>query len=536
MRVAVIGGGPSGLVTLKYLLEAHKFFPVEPIEARLFEATDAIGGTFQQRTYEDAEMVSSKQLTTFSDFRIKDPAAPDFLITKDYVEYLEDYCDHFQLRACISLSTRVLEVGRQYKGSGHEIRFQKEEGNVEIWSCDAVAVCSGLHVDPNIPHVPGIENVPSLMHSSRFKGREQFGIDKTVMILGAGETGMDVAHLAVTGQTRHVILCHKNGFFCAPKRVPDPVLFGQVIPNKPLNIPVDVSSASLFDTMYAHPVLRDGPMLWTYYDCFSSGMDQWIGGIPKEKFHVSKIFFNKSNKAMPYISAPWRKYNWIQKLRSRIMQLPLLDTGDRHIDLAPWPEKFDDNGVVHFMDSGRAEAQKMRKLIIKPDVVILATGYKQNFPFLAPDYPQPENANVRRIWQSGDETVGFIGFVRPSLGAIPPLSEFQAQLWIQALLHQIPHPLTQETHYRLLTDSDRRIQYGVDHEAYAYQLALDCGSATSFINVLSYGWKVATVWALGANFNVKFRLTGPWRLDGAAEVMKEELWPTITRRGGFFGM
>ena len=120
-------------------------------------------------------------------------------------------------------------------------------------------------------------------------------------------------------------------------------------------------------------------------------------------------------------------------------------------------------------------------------------------------------------------------------GAIPPLSEFQAQLWIQALLHRIPHPLRQETHYRLLTDSDRRIQYGVDHEAYAYQLALDCGSATIFLDALSYGWKTALVWALGANFNVKFRLTGPWRQSDAAEIMKEELWPTITRRGGFFG-
>jgi dimethylaniline monooxygenase (N-oxide forming) len=56
MRVAVIGGGPSGLVTLKYLVTAHQFQQVEPIEARLYEAEASIGGTFRYRVYEDAEV------------------------------------------------------------------------------------------------------------------------------------------------------------------------------------------------------------------------------------------------------------------------------------------------------------------------------------------------------------------------------------------------------------------------------------------------------------------------------------------------
>jgi dimethylaniline monooxygenase (N-oxide forming) len=60
MNVAVVGGGPSGLVTLKYLITVHTFLPIEPIEARLFESEAQIGGTFRYRAHEDAEVRCSR--------------------------------------------------------------------------------------------------------------------------------------------------------------------------------------------------------------------------------------------------------------------------------------------------------------------------------------------------------------------------------------------------------------------------------------------------------------------------------------------
>lgn len=56
MKVAVLGGGPAGLVTLKFLTKAHEYFPIPAIEAQLFEAEAEIGGTFVYRVYEDAEV------------------------------------------------------------------------------------------------------------------------------------------------------------------------------------------------------------------------------------------------------------------------------------------------------------------------------------------------------------------------------------------------------------------------------------------------------------------------------------------------
>lgn len=56
MRVAIIGGGPSGLVTLKYLKSAHLYLGCEAVEIRLFDSAHKIAGTFAARTYENAEV------------------------------------------------------------------------------------------------------------------------------------------------------------------------------------------------------------------------------------------------------------------------------------------------------------------------------------------------------------------------------------------------------------------------------------------------------------------------------------------------
>ncbi|KAF1732456.1 hypothetical protein CRV24_006344 [Beauveria bassiana] len=360
----------------------------------------------------------------------------------------------------------------------------------------------------NLPYISGISNTPMVIHSSQFKSRQLFDGCRLVMVVGCGETGADVAYLAATHlEINRVVLCHSYGFHFAPKP----------------GIPVDVSRTNLFDTAYVHRILRqkDG-WLWEYYRLYiaallwlssgtTAGMDQWA------------VFFNKSMKVCPYISLPYRpqvpgRRLWLYALRSALVQTPVEDTNGRYVDLAPWPLQVQPSGFVEFVDNGRPEYQKMKERQARPDMMVLCTGYKQSFPFLDrqsnPPYATPDTANIRRIWERSDPSVGFIGFVRPSLGAIPPLSEMQAQLWIAHLLarHCIPRPPhpQDEWHYRLRSVPGARVQYGVDHESYVYQLALDMGSAPGLTDVVRLGsLKLLLVWALGANFNTKFRLRGP---------------------------
>ncbi|KAF4494010.1 Dimethylaniline monooxygenase [Fusarium agapanthi] len=229
---------------------------------------------------------------------------------------------------------------------------------------------------------------------------------------------------------------------------------------------------------------------------------------------------------------------WLYALRSAIVQTPVPDTNGRKVDLAPWPKEIGQDGTVNFFDNQQPEFSRLKEETIKLDIVILSTGYKQDFPFLEPSrtkatgaYGTASQANVRGIWRREEPTIGFMGFLRPSLGVIPPLAEIQAQLWILNILApaKIHYPLraADEEHYQLKLSRNSRIGYGVDHESYVYQLALDMNSAIGLWDVLAIaykkgvrgGWRLFVVWAFGAHFNTKFRLLGPWKCRGAADTL-----------------
>src|SRR5689334_23378723 len=68
-----------------------------------------IGGTFKYRSYENAELVSSKQLTAFSDHRFP-LDSPDHVSLPQYVDYLRSYVDRFDLTPHIKLRRRVVHI------------------------------------------------------------------------------------------------------------------------------------------------------------------------------------------------------------------------------------------------------------------------------------------------------------------------------------------------------------------------------------------------------------------------------------------
>lgn len=90
-----------------------------------------------------------------------------------------------------------------------------------------MVVCTGLHVLPSIPVIPGIQHVlqprrtessdsqetnrePAVFHSASYQRRDQL-TGRRVMILGTGETGMDLAYEAAKAGAKEVVLCTRGG-------------------------------------------------------------------------------------------------------------------------------------------------------------------------------------------------------------------------------------------------------------------------------------------------------------------------------------
>lgn len=84
-----------------------------------------------------------------------------------------------------------------------------------------------------------------------------------------------------------------------------------------------------------------------------------------------------------------------------------MDTQGKKIDVLGWPALIDRDGAMH-IDNVEKD--------IKPDVVVYATGYTTDFPFLSNEYSGLAHANVRGIYRDDDVSVGYIGFVRPNFG------------------------------------------------------------------------------------------------------------------------
>ncbi|KAF8889777.1 FAD/NAD-P-binding domain-containing protein [Gymnopilus junonius] len=562
MKVVIVGAGPAGLVTCKSLLEAsEEDFPFDPV---VLEQEGGIGGTFRYRSYEHSYLVSSKQLTSFSDFRLP-LSHSDHLTLDDYVQYLENYAKHFDLHSRIRLNSKVIKIERMSSGK-HMVSYVQNivnsDGKLEWESrpqkiiADYVALCAGLHVTPSIPQISGIEHIlrssdsdgdnypPAIFHSVQYKARSQLA-GRHVMILGSGETGMDLTYEAVKAGAKQVILCSRSGFLSFPKALNDFEIFGMKF-NSENPVPIDSLITNLGETAYVHPWIARSHVRWFISDFVikhilwfltgtHAGCNQWVGELEPERLGRAYVFLNKSHKAMPYLNRPYRTRPWYLDYISRYIDPPEDSPPLTNFvaELAPFPTHFLMNGQAIFPLSKRKDAVRINKMIIKPDTVIYATGYTQEFSYLdkASCYPSPQDADLRNIARTGDEDFAFIGYIRPGVGAIPPLAEMQAFFWISLIKKLVDMPLS-PAYYHLLMPKSARIMYGVDHSTYASTLAKDMKTAPGLIELWwEYGSKVFICYCFGASFTPFYRLFGPFRSEWAPGIIKTEIWETITRRG-----
>jgi dimethylaniline monooxygenase (N-oxide forming) len=509
-RVAVIGAGPSGLVTVKELLD-------EGHEPTCFEKAANIGGVFRFEendgvVWESCRLTSSPLITAFSDFPI--PSDPLKHLTVDqYVDYLDRYCEAFGLRRHIRFRSEVEEVRRNPEGHW-TVRSRDTLGTSED-RFDSVALCSGLHQHPHLPQLPGQDGYPgAILHAAHYRRPSQV-VGKRVLVVGAGESGADVAAEVAANATESV-LSLRRGVAVLPRR-----LFG-----KPGDLQTSrlQHSAAHWISQTRNPAddQKRKVYCWTFLPFVF--IDKFLQLTFRLFWHFLPLFWASSLQAI-------RSNLGTQKLTQQLLKKSggTLDEqfgtksnefvralAEGRCRSAPAIARFEGPRVV-FEDGSQ----------FMPDLVIFCTGFETRIPYLDSSLAATPRLLHTFSPQIGAE-LGFIGFVRPAVGAIPPLAELQARWFARLQSGRLALPSDIEMRRTIEHWSDfrghifravkGRLEHLVDYTTFCDEIASRIGCKPTWQDIRKESRRFRQRFIAGPFVTAQYRLVG---LHAKPEVARE---------------
>ncbi|XP_014236062.1 flavin-containing monooxygenase FMO GS-OX5-like [Trichogramma pretiosum] len=210
-NICVLGAGVSGLAAAKATAEY-----IRELDLVVFEKSSDVGGLWR---YTDSQDKDEHGLPVHSSMykylRTNGPGIlmeyPDFPHSNEenreqcnshqYVlHYLTQYVKVFGLRKYIKFNTVVEEI-LLLEGDKDDWKSDKwlmitrdlETDHESSTLCDGVVVGNGHYHKTNVPKIAGIENFPGkILHSHIYRYPQEFE-GKTVLVLGAGFSGIDIS-------------------------------------------------------------------------------------------------------------------------------------------------------------------------------------------------------------------------------------------------------------------------------------------------------------------------------------------------------
>lgn len=222
IKVCVIGAGAAGLCALRHLA-ANTIF-----EVTAYEQTNDIGGTWVYKEqvgldenglsihssmYQNLRTNLPAKIMNFPDYITMEGQEPSCVSHQEVLNYLKDYAQHFEVHQHIEFNTKVecvRFVSSDYNQDKWSVQVRKLKTNeMELRNFDAIMVCNGHYFDPYIPTITGIESFPGLiLHSHAYRKPDEFS-GKTVLVLGAGSSGIDIG-IDLSNQAARVYLSHNH--------------------------------------------------------------------------------------------------------------------------------------------------------------------------------------------------------------------------------------------------------------------------------------------------------------------------------------
>jgi len=172
----IVGGGPAGLACAAMLGRAG-------VRATVLEAGDAVGTAWRRR-YDRLRFNTSRLFSRLPGLRYP-RGTPMFPSRDTFVAYLERYAE--QQRIDVRTGTRALRLDRDQGGwwirtSGGELRARD------------VVVATGYSCEPCVPPWDGREEFGApIVHADEYRNPQPFR-GRDVLVVGAGSSGMEIAH------------------------------------------------------------------------------------------------------------------------------------------------------------------------------------------------------------------------------------------------------------------------------------------------------------------------------------------------------
>lgn len=473
MRVAVIGAGCCGITAVKACLE-------ESLDVVCFERAADSGGLWWYR--EDAAAGTgtvmrftvantSKEMSCYSDFP-PPKEAPIFMNHKQTLRYIRSYAEYFDVPSRIRYRHEVLRLDKDGTLKVRDLETGKEfEENF-----DRVMVCTGHHATPLMPDVPGMDKYKGrILHSHQYKYADEGLRGKKAVVVGMANSAVDVA-VNLTSVAEQV--------FISTRRI------NWILPIHYKGIPLDVY---LFNQM----------RLWLY---------SWL---PKSYF--ARLMIRCSNES------------WDHKIFNLEIKHDVLSQGavinafvdgkllDGSVKVRGPPERFTEKGVV--MDGAEEVV----------DLVVFATGYKSDVPFVSDALPRngdyfplykmmipPENPNIM-----------FLGFIDAGANLLQAF-EMQARYAVQVFCGKVSLPsvdamkadieAVQKATKAFYVASPRHALM-VDRIAYVDELARAIGVKPNYWKMFFYDPKLYWKLMLSPVLNYQYRLEGPHLWKGARDAI-----------------
>lgn len=310
----IIGGGQAGLIVADGLRAHGRTF-------HWIDQTGVVGSAWRCRY--DALRLNTLAKHSAVPGHAVPPSLAHWPGGGEWADYLRDVAAEIEADPAPVVVQRVVESDAGW-------RVETSEG---MLAARNVVVATGRAHTPSLPDWPGMDETPfPIEHSNTFKRPEPYA-GKHVLVVGAGNSGTEIAHLLVPVAASVTLSAEENPLFFRRR------MFG-----------ISVTRAGIIAEHLPDRVLdRFGPV----------GQRALFGKLEEIGLGPPDVLLSKTAETAPTIDA-----GFIDDVRKGLIEL----VGE----------------ITHFADNAAVAKTKSGSgtVMVRPDVVIAATGYGTGLPDL----------------------------------------------------------------------------------------------------------------------------------------------------------